>query len=84
MGAVNYFTSDYITMGYNCNTEYARDDFWNDENEQREFEISFLHDETKKELQKHNFCYYHIAIEPGYYEGFSLNIENNYPVALDS
>ena len=27
MGAVNYFTSDYITMGYNCNTEYVPDDF---------------------------------------------------------
>lgn len=27
MGAVNYGTSDYITMAYNCNTEYAPDDF---------------------------------------------------------
>lgn len=50
MGAVNYFTSDYITMGYNCNTEYVPDDFWNDENEQREFEISFLHDEVKAQF----------------------------------
>lgn len=39
MGAVNYGTSDYITMAYNCNTEYAPDDFWNDENEQRQIEI---------------------------------------------
>ncbi len=84
MGAVNYGTSDYITMAYNCNTEYAPDDFWNDENEQREFEISFLHDEVKAELEKHSFYYYHIAIKPGYYEGFYIDIENNFPVALDS
>ena len=84
MGAVNYFTSDYITMGYNCNTEYARDDFWNDENEQREFEISFLYDEIENELNKHNFYYYHVTIKPGYYEGFTLDIDNNFSVALDS
>lgn len=35
------------------------------------------------ELNKHKFYYYRITIEPGYYEGFTLNIENNYPVALD-
>ena len=36
------------------------------------------------ELSKHNFRYYHIAVKPGYYEGFTLDIENNYSVAYDS
>ena len=35
------------------------------------------------ELNKHSFCYYNIRIEPGYYEGFSLMIENNYSIAYD-
>lgn len=84
MGAVNYGTSEYITIGYNCDTEYSFDDFWTDENEQREFEIQFLFDEVEKELAKHNFYYFHIAIKPGYYEGFYVDIENNFPIAFDS
>ena len=50
MGAINYGTSDYITLGYNCNTKYVFDDFWEDEEEQRNFEIGFLYDEIKEEL----------------------------------
>lgn len=46
------------------------------------YEDDFANIET--ELNKHNFQYYHITIKPGYYEGFTLNIENNYCVALDS
>lgn len=42
------------------------------------------YENIKTELEKHNFHYYHIVIKPGYYEGFTLDIENNYPVALDS
>lgn len=102
MGAVNYFTSDYITMGLrpydslelendlefmeemqtqvneyggtieNAITEYIEDCYNCD------------YENIKTELEKHNFYYYHIAIKPGYYEGFTLDIENNFPVALDS
>lgn len=36
------------------------------------------------ELSKHNFQYYHIAVKPGYYEGFMLDIENNYSIAYDA
>ena len=35
------------------------------------------------ELSKHRFYYYHIKIEPGYYEGFSLDIESNFPIAFN-
>lgn len=102
MGAVNYFTSDYITMGLrpydslelendlefmeemqtqvneyggtieNAITEYIEDCYNCD------------YENIKTELEKHNFYYYHIAIKPGYYESFTLDIENNFPVALDS
>lgn len=84
MGAVNYRTSEYITMGYNCNAEMPRDDFWTTEEEQKEFEVSFLYDEITDTLKKYDFQYYHVAIVPGYYEGFSIEIENNFPVCLDS
>lgn len=102
MGAINYFTSDYITMGLRPyeRTDFESDlDFMEEAREQvREYggtvesiidnyiseyyEEDFSNIET--ELNKHNFQYYHIAIKPGYYEGFTLDIENNYPVALDS
>lgn len=83
MGAVNYSTSEYITMGYNCNTEYERDDFWPNEEEQREFEISFLYDEVEAELRKYSFYFYHVVLKPGYYEGFTVDIESNFPIAFD-
>lgn len=49
-------------------SQYYEDDWYNIENE----------------LKKHHFYYYHIAIKPGYYEGFYLDIENNFSVAFDS
>lgn len=102
MGAVNYFASDYITMGLR---PYDRFDLENDRDfmEEVEAEISEYggtvenaidsyiefcyesdYENIRYELEKHNFYYFHIAIKPGYYEGFTLDIENNFPVALDS
>ena len=101
MGAVNYFTSDYITLGlrpydkynlendrefmkelqaevdeYGGTLENALDNYINDS-----YECDY--ENIKTELEKHCFHYYHIAIKPGYYEGFTLDIEFNYGVALD-
>lgn len=102
MGAINYFTSDYITLGVK---PYETSDF----SENQDF-LDFIREELnidtenenavynaaldeiqncyecdieniKTELNKHNFYYYHIAIKPGYYEGFTLDIENNFGVA---
>lgn len=102
MGAVNYFTSDYITMGVR---PYDRTNFENDLEFMEELQeqikqyggtIENAIDEyieecyscdlanIESELKKHNFYYFHISIKPGYYEGFTLDIENNFPVALDS
>ena len=34
-------------------------------------------------LSRYSFYYFHVEIEAGYYEGFTLDIENNFPVAFD-
>ena len=105
MGAINYFTSDYITMGLK---PYDVDDFTNDPDfldfirdewgvditdhnavcDAARDEISTYYESDYEniecELSKHNFQYYHITIKPGYYEGFTLDIENNYPCFYDS
>lgn len=102
MGAVNYFTSDYITMGLR---PYDRFDLENDRDFMKEVKAeiseyggtvesaidSYIescyeadYENIAHELTKHSFYYFHIAIKPGYYEGFTLDIENNFPVALDS
>lgn len=101
MGAINYFTSDYITLGLR---PYDTGDFENDVAFMEEvtqevneyggtieeaindyintcYEDDFMNIEC--ELKKHNFHYYHVVIKPGYYEGFTLDIENNFPVCYD-
>ena len=101
MGAVNYFTSDYITMGIE---PYSAYDLENDQDfmdalrdEVNEYggtmdealecyiQTSYETDEMNIEfiLEKYSFDYFHVAVKPGYYEGFTLDIENNYPVAFD-
>lgn len=34
-------------------------------------------------FEKYDFCYYHIELKSGYYEGFYLDIENNYGLYYD-
>lgn len=101
MGAVNYFTSDYITLGVKPYDYY---DFENDNEFMKEIKeevneyggtvenaiydyINNLYEcdyeKIKTELENHYFTYYHLTIKPGYYEGFTIKIENNYPVAFD-
>ena len=102
MGAINYCTSDYITMGLR---PYDKSDYVNDPEFMAALQAeideyggtieaaldSYINEcyeadynNIKTELEKHYFYYYHITIKPGYYEGFTLDIENNFPVALDS
>ena len=101
MGAVNYFTSDYITMGLRPydSWEFEKDSEFMEEVRQECEEYggtiedaiaSYMEDcyncdyeNVETEIEKHNFYYYHITIQPGYYEGFTLDIKNNFPVALD-
>jgi hypothetical protein len=65
VGTINYFTSDYITIGLNPDTlNYD--------------EIEWIYDCIKEELNNYSFWYYKVTIEPGYYEGFSIRIESEY------
>lgn len=73
MGTINYFTSNYITLGVNCNDIENDDDFLQEDYEQIE---SILNSE--------NFYYFSVRIRPGYYEGFSINIDFNFYHCLDS
>ena len=102
MGAINYFTSDYITLGVK---PYEYSDFENDTEFMKEIEqetkeyggtieeninnyIQECYDcdyeNVETILNKYSFVYWHIAIKPGYYEGFTLDIENNYGIYFDS
>lgn len=69
MGTINYFTSDYITLGVNCNLIESDDDYYfiNDDYEQ----IKYL-------LEKQNFKHFSVELQPGYYEGFSIDIKFDY------
>ena len=101
MGAVNYFTSDYITMGIKpydtCDfendpdfmemvREYMKEyggtlENWIDDYIQTCYDAD--NDNVTAILEKYSFYYFHVAIKPGYYEGFTLDIENNFSVAFD-
>ena len=76
MGTINYCTSDYITLGYNTNNiDY--DDFYCDD-------INYEFDEIAALLRNEYFYYFHITLKPGYYEGFTIDIENNFKYCFDN
>lgn len=35
------------------------------------------------ELENHIFTYFHVVLKPGYYEGFSIDIEHNFGICYD-
>lgn len=71
MGAINYKTSNYITIGYNCDFIDYEDEFWQEE-------VNYFYEQVKSRLEQERFYYWHIKIEPGYYEGFYIDIKLNY------
>ena len=76
MGAINYKTSDFITLGYNTNNIDYEDEFYDEL-------INDEYEEIKYLLEEENFYYFHIVIEPGYYEGFTIDIEHNFSYCYD-
>ena len=76
MGTINYKTSDFITLGYNCNNIDYDDEFYTKY-------INDLYFDILHAIQNETFIYFHVTIEPGYYEGYSINIEFNYSVCFD-
>ena len=77
MGTINYKTSDFITIGYNCNHIDYEDEFFHEI-------IQDYYDQVNYLLKKEYFFYFHITLEPGYYEGFSINIEFNFAMCFDN
>lgn len=80
MGSINYLTSNYITMGLKP-LEYDDEILTYDDLDHC---YNVYYDEIKNLLDnKYNFIYFHVRIEPGYYEGFSIYLESNYPIFYD-
>ena len=77
MGTINYKTSDFITIGYNCDYIDYEDEYCHDI-------VSDYYDQVKYRLDQESFYYFSVTLEPGYYEGFYLIIENMFPACYDS
>ena len=84
MGTINYGTSDYITIGYNLNWDDSEFETWESMEDEKQLDIENMYTNIRAILNKYDFTFYHVAIEPGYYEGFYINIKNNYPYCYDS
>lgn len=92
MGIKPYETDDYkndsdfinfIREEWGIDTDNETE-VYNAIREQIDFDYEQDIENVKSILDKYNFWFYHVAIKPGYYEGFSLDIENNFPIAYDS
>jgi hypothetical protein len=70
MGTINYGTNKYITMGINLNDFDELNDF------DKEYEFEFLSLQVQEYLDRYDFDFYTVSIEPGYYDGFYIKIES--------
>ena len=77
MGAINYFTSNFITIGYNLNFTDYDDPYYHEI-------ITDYYDQVKYTLEKTNFIYFSVKLKPGYYEGFTIDIEFNFSYCFDN
>ena len=68
MGAVNYKTSNYITLGFDLSKNFESDDIKN-------ATIDDAYESVSALINKYNFSYINITPIWGYYEGFSLDID---------
>lgn len=84
MGTINYYTSDYVTLGYDLSYDFSEDfETYEEAQEELFFDIECMHDNINYLLKKYDFYYYHVVVKPGYYEGFSIDIENNFPLCYN-
>ena len=88
MGSINYFTSDYITIGVDLNALHDNIENEFDDDYSRDYYISDyindLYDDVEALLKQYDFYYFNVRVKPGYYEGFSIDIEYNFAYCLDS
>lgn len=85
MGTINYDTSNYITIGL----EPFDSDNYLDEDGKIDYDLmSFDGQEVLENienlLKKYDFYYFHVVVKAGYYEGFYIDIENNFGLCYDS
>ena len=85
MGAVNYHTRKYVTLGLE---PYGFDEY-TDENGETDFderwedmEVDAMNVECI--LKKYRFHYFNVTIQAGYYEGFSIDIDDVYSIYDDA
>lgn len=84
MGTINYRTSNYITLGYDLSYDFEEDfETYEEAQEYKQLDIEDMWENIDFLLKDYDFWYYHISILPGYYEGFSIDIECNYGIAWD-
>jgi glutamate-1-semialdehyde aminotransferase len=85
MGAINYKNSDWVTVGvkmddfYNNAEELEENDIYYD----KDYEIENLFEEIQEILSKYDFYYMHVELVSGYYDGFYIDIENNFEVCYE-
>ena len=101
MGTINYFPSDYITLGvkpYDYEAikkdlleeadEIVKDTGFSNIDDYVNYEITTLYEDdlanTKAILNHYFFYFYHVTIKTGYYEGFTVDIENDFGVCYDT
>ena len=77
MGTINYGSNNYINIGMNLN-QFDNIYNYNDRQYEYESEYDFLWEEIQNILNKYNFEYFTVKLEPGYYEGFYIDIDFDY------
>ena len=76
MGAINYGSNDYFNIGVNPENYWTEDE--SGENIFLDFEMEHDYNDAKSILSNYSFYYFTVTLEPGYYEGFYINIEFDY------
>lgn len=67
MGAINYGSSNIVSLGVNVSNYNSEEDFGLMED---------FYDTIKSIIDKYSLSHIDVTIEDGYYEGFYINIEN--------
>ena len=71
MGAINYRTSNYITLGYNLRNI--------EENiEEISEEINFCYEEIQNELQKYDFNYFYVKCLKMMFSGAIMGLSSGF------
>ena len=83
MGAINYKSNKYINLGYdlsNDNILVNNIDLYDDDNDRQDLydDICFTYDDIKDLIDQYDLYYIYVKAEPGYYEGFYIDIDFDY------